>query len=752
MIQMSQPQVPKRSFGIQDILYILYKHKWKIALLSLLGFAAAAKVHMSREPLYRSEAKLLVKYVLVRQNQDMEQSQVNMAGGVADSVILTEIEILKSGDLALDVAEAVGVDRMFPEPGAKGTIANAAGQILGNLDVGVIPRNNVLHIHYGNRDRELSRVVLEELIKQYFVKHLEIHRSAAAFDHVSKQVDDARTRLNETEKQLDALKTASGISSSEDATTALAAQRVSAQEDLIRARAELAELEARIGTLSPSSPERGLAAASGAEVAGPGGRQDAGIPFSTVTEYKSKLELISFLQKRDLELRIKFKPGNRLIELNRQQMATYEQRLGELLALHPQLASTATVSEAVDGGALADQARLAALKAKIGFFETHLAEIGKQFGRQIAIGAELQTLERKKEMEETEYRSLVLSLKKAETDRALDPSRMPNITMIQHPSEPLKSYDETVKKLVFGLAGAGVALGLGLAFLIELLIDRRVKRPFEIQSRLQLPLLLTIPFVRHRDRGRFALPDEPVTPRIGTAAAADGVITTKPVPGDGLVSQKKTAPHFILPYAETIRDRLIFNFEVNDVKHIPKLVGVTGLSEGAGASTIAAGLAKSFADIRNAKVLLVDLSSMHSEENPLFGEQPKHTLSGALQIARNTKFKESPQNLYFASAMARRDDNGLTTFSLLHLYELLPHLQASQFDYIVFDMPPIEQTSRTLTMAGLMDKVLLVLDGENTSRDGLKWGYSELVKGRADVSCIFNKTRDHAPQWLGGQN
>jgi hypothetical protein len=49
-----------------------------------------------------------------------------------------------------------------------------------------------------------------------------------------------------------------------------------------------------------------------------------------------------------------------------------------------------------------------------------------------------------------------------------------------------------------------------------------------------------------------------------------------------------------------------------------------------------------------------------------------------------------------------------------------------------------------------MDKVILVLDAENTSRDALKWGYSELVKGRADVSCVFNKTRAHVPGWVIG--
>jgi len=50
-----------------------------------------------------------------------------------------------------------------------------------------------------------------------------------------------------------------------------------------------------------------------------------------------------------------------------------------------------------------------------------------------------------------------------------------------------------------------------------------------------------------------------------------------------------------------------------------------------------------------------------------------------------------------------------------------------------------------------MDKVLLVVDGEDTNRETLKWGYSELVKGRADVSCIYNKARSHAPNWVHGE-
>ena len=284
-----------------------------------------------------------------------------------------------------------------------------------------------------------------------------------------------------------------------------------------------------------------------------------------------------------------------------------------------------------------------------------------------------------------------------------------------------------------------------------MLLDRRIKRPVEIQTRLQLPLLLSIPYLGGKARGRFLLPGPADLPLLGGGGGY-------PEPGELAMAREgpKAAltysEHFILRYAETLRDRIVFNFEVNNVLHKPKFVAVTGLSEGAGASTIAAGLAKSFSEIKGSKVLLVDLSSMHPEENPVFGKRPLHSLHGALDLTTREDFEDGKEQLYCASAVARRDGTGLASFTPIQLYELMPRLQASAYDYIVFDMPTVNETSRTLAMAGMMDKVLLVLDAENTSRDALKWGYSELVKGKADVSCIFNKTRTHAPNWLAGES
>jgi succinoglycan biosynthesis transport protein ExoP len=751
-MQKTPNNAAKGGFGAQDVMFVLFKHKWLILLFALAGFGAAGYLFANRVPLYKSHSKLLVRYVIQRENVDEFQAQSAPQGapGKPDSVINTEIEILTSVDLAISVAEKIGVERLIPGSGGNASLSDGAGVILGGLQVGVGKSTKVLNLVYGNADPELSKDVLRELVDAYFQKHLQIHRSAANFDLVSKQTAEVLAKLRKTEQELNKMRTEHGIVSLADATGALTSQKTRIQEEILNAKAELGAQEASSGIVEHAAME--AAQAEGQEPP-KAIRVGEPIPPSVLSEYRAVSDVLATLQKSAMELRLKFKSGNRLLVLNQEQIANNQARLKSLVTQYPDLEQQA---EVIEGDArnpkwngINDKARIAATRKRIEIYEAQLKEIARQFSEQYAIGAKIEELDRRRGMEEAEYKTLEVKLKTAKIDLDLDPSRMPNITVVQHPTNPIKSFDEKTTKIILGLAGGGLALGLGLAFLIEMLFDRRVKRPLEIQTRMQLPLLLSIPFIRRKERGTLMLNGDTGAPRIGTGAETTAL--SRHQADEELAEPQPRKPgHFILPYSETIRDRIIFNFEVNNVTHKPKLVAVTGLSEGAGASTVAAGLAKSFSEIPGMKVLLVDLSSYHPEENPLFGEIPRHSLNGALHLARNTQFRETPQNLYYASATARRDESGLTTFSPVHLYELMPHLQASQYDYIVFDMPPIDQTSRTLTMAGLMDKVLLVLDAENTSRDALMWGYSELIKGRADVSCIFNKTRAHAPGWLVG--
>ncbi|HEX7260825.1 MAG TPA: cellulose synthase operon protein YhjQ/BcsQ, partial [Luteolibacter sp.] len=345
--------------------------------------------------------------------------------------------------------------------------------------------------------------------------------------------------------------------------------------------------------------------------------------------------------------------------------------------------------------------------------------------------------------EEDKYRYFQSSLEKARLDETLDPNKIPNISVVQSPTPPEKSIDAEAMKLILGVASSGLVAGLALAFLIEMVIDRRVSSPVEIRTRLQLPLMMSIPYIRSKDA---------IGKLIGTGTDrglpgySEDIRLTPDSRNNGTPIVDRSGEHFITPYVAAIHDRIIFNFQINNITHKPKLVALTGLSQGAGTSTIAAGLAKAFADNGDRKVLLVNLDP----ETLDVQEYHSNSLFKALEDSQSERFRGTSKNLYFASASTRRNDRSSHALAPADLHRLMPQLVASEFDYIVFDMPPIGPTSPTLTMAGFMDKVLLVLDGNHTTREHLSWAYAELENAKADVSCVFNKARSHAPQWVQG--
>src|SRR5205809_4266734 len=98
----------------------------------------------------------------------------------------------------------------------------------------VVPDNgsNIIFISYKNHDPQIATAVLQELLGRYFVKHLEVHRSAGAFDFVTQQTDQVRTRLSQTEDALQALKENTGIASLKEGREALTAEQSKTRDAL----------------------------------------------------------------------------------------------------------------------------------------------------------------------------------------------------------------------------------------------------------------------------------------------------------------------------------------------------------------------------------------------------------------------------------------------------------------------------------------------------------------------------------------
>ena len=203
--------------------------------------------------------------------------------------------------------------------------------------------------------------------------------------------------------------------------------------------------------------------------------------------------------------------------------------------------------------------------------------------------------------------------------------------------------------------------------------------------------------------------------------------------------------HALRPFHEALRDRLVAYFEVKNMTHKPKLVAVASCSKGSGVTTIAAGLAASLSETGDGNVLLVDMGLEQGAARQFRQGRPGCALPDVLENEkRNAGLVH--EHLYLASANEAADK--LPRILPSRFTHLVPKMKASDYDYIIFDMPPVSQTSVTARLAGFMDLVFLVVESEKTDREVLKRATSLLSESNANVTAILNKNRPYVPPWL----
>jgi len=571
--------------NLSDVIFILIRHKWKIVLLALIGFASAAAIYFFLPSDYESQAKLLVRYVVERSAVDGVGNKDGEQGGApSENVINSELEILKSSDLALQVAQTIGAERLMK--GSQGKISDSAAAlgILRSMEVIAVKESNIISVSYKNKDQKLAVEVLQEIIKRYLAKHLEVHRSLGTYDFVSREADQLHAQMAQTEEELKQLKDKVGVSSITEALAANATEVAKVQSDLDSTDAELASQKARLSEI-----EKFVSGQQDNKQSDSASRQPSN---EIVDRYQVLVGRVSQLRQTQADLLSRYTPQNRIVKAKQAQLDELEKQKRDLEKQYAGLIATAAASGSSGGerpDLITEKARLVGLQMSAEVLKSRLKVLQERSKVLADAAPQIAQLERTKDVQEANYRYFGASLEKARIDETLDPSRVPNINLIQSPSPATKATRD-VKKVVMGLAGGGIAGGLAIALLIDLVLDRTVKRSRELETRLRIPLLLTIPDLDGRGQ-RFRLRD----------AGEDSEVSVR----RGERSEEDTG-ELLRPFCEAIRDRLGLYFEANRMTHKPKLVAVTGISKNAGASTLAAGLAATLSETADGTVLLID--------------------------------------------------------------------------------------------------------------------------------------------------
>jgi Mrp family chromosome partitioning ATPase len=405
----------------------------------------------------------------------------------------------------------------------------------------------------------------------------------------------------------------------------------------------------------------------------------------------------------------------------------------QLEALHPSLTNVNVRldRESDKQGTELDLAvRVRSLRAKRDKLESQLELVREEALKLENREAEIVQAELKRTLNQKQYELLSSSVEQARVDAAFDPGRLANISIIEEPTPAGPDYIKLLKMVAIALIG-GVGAGLGLACFLEFFADQTVHRPIHVEKNLQSPLFLTIPKLRLKPGS-----DSPSAGGLLPASAGNGENGSNTM-------EVGPAEDDLKLYSEALRDRLIMHFQLTGAVHKPKLVGVTSCGHGAGVTTVALSLAAALSETGDGNVLYVNVDTQRGPSAHQFrAGKSMIGIADALESERREAAMVQ-ENL----AVATLSDSTGQRVGVLpkRLSSLLPRLKASDYDYIIFDRPPITQTSATGRLGGLLDITLVTLDSGKTHKELARRATELLAKSRAQVGVILNNHRRFLP-------
>lgn len=507
--------------SLRDIVYVFFRHKWKIALFFVMTVVIVTAVTYSLPSVYESDAALLVR--IGRENLPTDPSVKDAMVNVTQdrtSEVKSELAILTSAHLAEKTVDAIGEGWILDRPGLRretieglkdpkpptlvqrlvqtgrqmGTdllVAlkltaplepreEAIKRVMKSLAVDVGKQTNIIEIGYEAKDPALARVVLDTLVKFYFERHLEVFATQVSPEFFVTQSSKLEDELTKAELDLNAFRAKNGISSIDAQKETLLAQISSLEGQLSDCMADADGLGSEVRALEEllkSQPSRHELA-----------RTD-GFQNTLADDLKTKL---TDLKIQETDLASRYTDTHRpLIDL-RAQIAIVEQTLAKEPVRRMEVTSGLNANyEAWKNTLETERARYQARLARVETLKAEAVKHKEELALIASSELELKRLERQKDILEGEYLQYREKMQQARISAALDVDKISNVSVVQAASEPIAP----IKPRKIRNIGLGVLLGLFggicLAFLIEFL-DDSLNTTQDAQRRLGVPVLTVI--------------------------------------------------------------------------------------------------------------------------------------------------------------------------------------------------------------------------------------------------------------------
>lgn len=241
--------------SLREAMTATFRNWRSIAVALVLPPVLAVAAAYTVTPQYDAEAKVLVKSGREFLPQsDGGRTSNNAPTTSMQEAVNSEIEILTSRDLLLEVLRQVGPADLYPKlaasPPRRGTVEDAALEMLvKSLVVGAVKLSNVIELRLRHEDPDMAARVANQILDSLYNRHITAF-SAPRSRLLEEQITSISEKLAVLETERSDFKRANNVFSVSEQRAALITQRERVLVDLREAEARQRELADQIAFLT----------------------------------------------------------------------------------------------------------------------------------------------------------------------------------------------------------------------------------------------------------------------------------------------------------------------------------------------------------------------------------------------------------------------------------------------------------------------------------------------------------------------
>src|SRR6267378_6262444 len=712
----------ERSIDLLNYWITVKKHRWMIVSITLAVLIVVAIRVSMMTPLYTADATILLKpgnpQLLGGHGGQPEnmQSSTNDWDSVED-FLKTQCEILKSRTLAANVitAEGLASDPVFlgkkkgkpdtghgwfsgwfgSKPAAKPAPANSVDSVivsyLGSLEIKPLINTNLVKIVFTTPNARLSARLANAHAHAYIREGVELRTqaNAEAERFLRDKLVELKEKLEKSELALNNYRRDKGIvpglMSVDGKETVVIARLSDLSKELTNAQVARIGLEAQVDQIRknqvPQLPS------------GTGGSSNTG---STTPSVKNQLDTA---MSDYVAMAKQFKPDY-------PPMVRAKARIDELQRSYD--ADVRAYSQGVIASFNAAKTKEAELQEEMARQRSQALSVNDA-----SVGYAI--LQREVDTNRELYNSVLQRMKDLGLAAESQSSNTVVVDDAQVPGGP--SGPHRMMAILQAIA-FGLALGIGLAFLIEYQ-DKTLKTPEQVEQYLRLPNLAAVPaFSRNETRAIAKRNGTDRTPALTGSRELAGSMSQYSVVGEAYRS---------------LRTALMLSRAGSP----PKTILFTSASNSEGKTVSALNTAVVFAHT-GVRVLLVDVDLRRPRCHKVLALENQagltEVLAGACNVGDLIRTTDIDSLSFLSAGSIPPNPSELVGSDKMR--DTLAQL-TNEYDVVVIDSPPILPVTDAMLLSTMVDGVVLVVNSSKTSKQHVKAAYARLEFARAKVFGVL---------------